>query len=239
MVRVGTDGIVSGNRVAALLGSYVQHRFAVLFYSLLLTLVVGPTAGALGLDGSFLEFFLAANLLLAVTSVSTARRWRILLIVLATLWAARLATAWLDQPTISVISLGTWTVLGLAASAGALRFAMRASRVDAEHIYAALSAYVLAGILLGLVYWALQQLSPSSFAVAGQFSRTSAIYFSFVTLATLGYGDITPRGEIARGLAIAEGVGGQLFLAVLIARLVSVYRRTDDGTSGPPQAERP
>jgi voltage-gated potassium channel Kch len=51
------------------------------------------------------------------------------------------------------------------------------------------------------------------------------MYFSFVTLATLGYGDIVPRSDIARGLAIVEGVGGQLFLAVLIARLVSLYAR--------------
>ena len=53
----------------------------------------------------------------------------------------------------------------------------------------------------------------------------SAIYFSFVTLATLGYGDIVPRTDVARGLAIVEGVGGQLFLAVMVARLVSLYGR--------------
>jgi len=64
---------------------------------------------------------------------------------------------------------------------------------------------------------------PGTFTVTGPFSQTSAIYFSFVTLATLGYGDIAPRGDIARGLAIIEGIGGQLFLAVLVARLVSLY----------------
>jgi len=202
------------------------------------TLVAAPVSGALGLDGSILELFLAANLLLAVTSVGTARGWQILLIALAILWAARVATAWLDASTLSIVSLATWTALGLAASAGALRFAMRASRVDGEHVYAALGAYLLAGILLGLVYWAMQQLCPSSFALSGAFSRTGAIYFSFVTLATLGYGDIAPRSEIARGLAIVEGIGGQLFLAVLIARLVSLYGHSHDGTGGPSGAPR-
>jgi voltage-gated potassium channel Kch len=57
----------------------------------------------------------------------------------------------------------------------------------------------------------------------------SAIYFSFVTLATLGYGDIVPRSDLARGLAIVEGVGGQLFLAVMVARLVSLYGRGSAG----------
>jgi voltage-gated potassium channel len=50
-----------------------------------------------------------------------------------------------------------------------------------------------------------------------------AIYYSFVTLATLGYGDIVPRSELARGLAIMEALAGQLSLAVMIARLVSLY----------------
>ncbi len=52
-----------------------------------------------------------------------------------------------------------------------------------------------------------------------------ALYFSFVTLATLGDSDIVPRTDVARGFAIGKGVGGQLFLAVLIAHLVSLYTR--------------
>jgi hypothetical protein len=102
---------------------------------------------------------------------------------------------------------------------------MRSTSVDAEHLYAALSAYLLAGIFFGNFYWVLQQIWPGTFAVTGDFSRMSAIYFSFVTLATLGYGDIVPRSDVARGLAIVEGVGGQLFLAVMVARLVSLYGR--------------
>ena len=58
----------------------------------------------------------------------------------------------------------------------------------------------------------------------------SAIYFSFVTIATLGYGDIVPRSDLARGLTILEGVGGQLFLAVMVARLVSLYGRREPST---------
>ena len=50
-----------------------------------------------------------------------------------------------------------------------------------------------------------------------------ATSYSFVTLTTLGYGDIVPRSEVVRGLAIMEAVAGQLYLAVMIARLVSLY----------------
>ena len=50
-----------------------------------------------------------------------------------------------------------------------------------------------------------------------------AVYFTFVTGLTIGYGDIVPRTDVARGLAIVEGVGGQLFLTVLVARLLTLY----------------
>jgi len=206
---------------------YLHRRFAILFYSLLLTLVAAPTSGALGVDAGLLELFLAANLLIAMASVGGERsRWALLLIVLI-LWAARAATLWLGHPLVALIGLGIWTLLGLFAAGAALRFAMRTRSVGGEHIYAALSAYLLVGILFGFLYWILQQAWPASFAIADGLSRMSAIYFSFITLDTLGYGDIAPRSDIARGLAMLEGVGGQLFLAVLIARLVSAYRQSD------------
>ena len=197
----------------------------ILFYTLLLTLIAAPVVTAFELKGSLIEFFLAANLLAAVMPVGAGRDRRILLAIITVVWLARPATVWFDQAALSALTLGTWTLIGLFAAAVALRFAMRATLVDAEHLYAALSAYLLAGIFFGNFYWVLQQIWPGTFAVTGDFSRMSAIYFSFVTIATLGYGDIVPRSDVARGLAIVEGVGGQLFLAVLVARLVSLYSK--------------
>ena len=55
-------------------------------------------------------------------------------------------------------------------------------------------------------------------------SVTTAIYFSFVTLASLGYGDVLPVSDPARGLAVLQVVSGQLYLAVLVARLVGMRR---------------
>ncbi len=83
------------------------------------------------------------------------------------------------------------------------------------------------GIFFGVIYWVMEHASPGTFVNANEFSRPSAMYFSFVTLATLGYGDIVPRTEVARGLAVLEGVGGQLFLAVLVARLLGAYSKQE------------
>ena len=209
----------------ALWNVYLQRRYAFLFYTLFFTMLAPPVLAVLGLTGIVIEFFLAANLLAAVMPFSATRPRHVLIAVTLVMWIARPLSAWFDHPVLSAVTLGVWTSIGLFAAASALRFAMGAKTVDAEHLYAALSAYLLAGIFFGLFYWALEQIGPGTFVFAGEFTRVSAIYFSFVTLATLGYGDIVPRTDVARGLAIVEGVGGQLFLAVLVARLVSLYSR--------------
>ncbi len=102
--------------------------------------------------------------------------------------------------------------MGLLAAANALRSALRATSIESEHIYAALSAYLLAGLSFGVLYWALELAWPGSLYYGGgaidRFSEADGIYFSFVTLATLGYGDFVPKSEVARGLVILEAVAG-------------------------------
>ena len=97
--------------------------------------------------------------------------------------------------------------------------------MDAEHIFAALDAYLLAGLMFGVVYWVLDQHWHTAFGAPteGDLALPHAIYFSFVTIATVGYGDIVPVGSAARSLAIVEAVGGQMYLAVLVARLVGLH----------------
>ena len=211
--------------VRALVRAYLRRRYTILFYTLVFTLLSAPVLSALKFSGTLLESLLATSLLAAILPVTAVRSRAYLLLAVGLVWLARPVTVWLDHLVLSAIALGIWTLIGLAAAAAALRYAMRAGQVDAEHLYAALSAYLLAGIYFGLLYWVIEEVSPGTFTVTAHFSQTSAIYFSFVTLATLGYGDIAPRADVARGLATVEGVGGQLFLAVLVARLVSLYSK--------------
>jgi hypothetical protein len=214
------------------LGSaYLRRRYMILFYMLLLTLVTAPVFSALKLSGNLMEALLAFSLIAAIMPVNGVRSRRALLVAMMVVWLARPVTGWFEHQVLSAMTLGIWTLIGLLAAAAALRFAMGATQVDSEHLYGALSAYLLAGICFGLLYWVLEQMSAGTFAVTGKFSQSSAIYFSFVTLATLGYGDIVPRADVARGLAIVEGIGGQLFLAVLVARLVSLYSKPGNQSS--------
>jgi ion channel len=209
--------------------TYFQRRYTILFYTLVFTVVASPVIASFGLSGGIIESLLAASLLTAVMPVEMGTSRRFLLAIMAAVWLARPAIAWLGHEVLSAMTLIVWTLIGFCAAAIALRYALRGEKVDSEHLYAALSAYLLAGVYFGLLYWVLEQVRPGTFVTAGNFSRTGAVYFSFVTLATLGYGDIVPRSDVARGLAIVEGVGGQLFLAVLVARLLSLYSRpTED-----------
>jgi voltage-gated potassium channel len=210
---------------AALGSAYFQRRYTLLFYLLLITIAAGPLLSSMGFGTDLIELFLAVNLLAAVIPIGGRNERRLLLIIVIVALILRVATGWLNQATLVAASRMIWTVVALIAAGGALSFAFRARSINREHVYAALSAYLLAGVFFGSFYWVLDQIHPGSFTVSGEFSPNSAIYFSFVTLATLGYGDIVPRSDVARGLAIVEGVGGQLFLAVLIARLVSLYAR--------------
>jgi hypothetical protein len=207
---------------------YRNGRYAILFYSLLFTLAVVPLRRTLGFPTSLLELFLAINLFAAVVPIGSRKTRRVLLTFLVVVFAVRVGAAWLEQAALVPLNLALWTVVALLAAASGMRFVLGARVVDREHIYAGLSAYLLAGIFFGVFYWFIERIWPGSLAIPGEemqgnFSLPLAIYYSFVTLATLGYGDIVPRSEVVRGLAVMEAVAGQLYLTVMIARLVSLY----------------
>ena len=111
-----------------------------------------------------------------------------------------------------------------------LRFVLRAPSVNGEVLCASISAYLMLGLIWTIAYWLVAKVTPNAFAFnTGTGTRESmdgfnAFYFSFITLSTVGYGDITPVSKIARWLAATEAMTGLLYVTVLIARLVALYR---------------
>jgi hypothetical protein len=87
-------------------------------------------------------------------------------------------------------------------------------------------AYLMLGFAFGCIYYLVEMLSPGCcFSInVSKLSSDSPdlMYFSFVTLATLGYGDITPAAKVSRALAEVEALAGMLYIAVFMARLVSM-----------------
>ena len=212
-------------RTSPLANLFGCHRYAVLFYTLILTLAAAPLLTAFQFSGDWLRVFLAFNLLVALIGVP-GRTLRALLIgFVAAVVALRLAPASAVGEGLATATVVAGSGLALVAVVSAMRFSLSATVVDAEHIYAALSAYVLGGLFFGVLHWAIASAWPGAYGDAAAVGAaglplSTAIYFSFVTLATLGYGDVVPKMDVARGVTVLEAVAGQLYIAVTIARLV-------------------
>jgi len=170
-----------------------------------------------------LEWLLALSLVAVVLSVR--RGWLRWILYAATVGfvGARLAQPMLDHPGPVFVSQSLFALACLLTAGVAVRRALGAGPVYGEHIFAALDAYLLVGLAFGVGYWMLETALPGFFSSAEALTAPRAIYFSFVTQATLGYGDMVPVSEHAQGVVVAQGMGGQMYLAVLIARLVSLY----------------
>jgi hypothetical protein len=214
--------------IGVLLTAYRRRRFAWLFGSLLLTLGAGPTLDALASRYNPLAVLLALNLLAAIGSVAREREMRLPLLLGGGFLVARGLRAALGLPGMLAFSEGLWVTAMALVTAAAVRHALRPGVVSSERILAALDAYLLTGLLFGVAYALLDRAWPGSFGAATPLGPGRAIYFSFVTLATLGYGDVVPVSEPVRGLAIVEAVSGQMYMAVLVARLVSLYSQQRD-----------
>jgi len=119
-----------------------------------------------------------------------------------------------------------------------LTFILRAPRVNAEVLSAGIASYLLLGMAWMFAYLMVAKWVPDAFVfTAGPdsehvLSGFNAYYFSFITLTTVGYGDIVPVNHVARMLTTLEAITGTLFMAILIARLVSLY------SSQPPGADK-
>jgi hypothetical protein len=218
----------TGRWLGALAAAYQRRRFAGLFGTLLLTLGAGATLDALLPRYNPLAVLLALNLLAAVASFAHEGHMRLPLLLGGGFVIARVLLTAAGVPGMLAVSEGLWVAAVLLAMVVAARHAFgRGGAVDRERIMAALDAYLLAGLLFGVAYGMLERAWPGSFGgvAPGELDLARAIYFSFVTIATLGYGDLVPVSPPARGLAMVEGVGGQFYLAVLVARLVGLYVR--------------
>src|SRR6476620_84067 len=143
------------------------------------------------------------------------------------------AGRWISHFRPDLVPPPVFLVAGLALIAfvvfNLLGFVLRAPSVNTEVLCASISAYLMLGLIWTMAYWLVDQLTPGgafSFNThAGKQSMNgfNAFYFSFITLSTVGYGDITPLSRIARWLAATEAMTGLLYVTVLIARLVSLY----------------
>ena len=135
------------------------------------------------------------------------------------------------SPDLELVSICFSALFFLLVILVLLRQLFTSTTVNLNVIYGAICIYILVGIEWGFIYSIMELYSPGTFnltqlssvSTEGVSMVNSFIYYSFVTLTTLGYGDITPISQPARSLAIMEAASGQIYLTVLIARLIGMH----------------
>jgi hypothetical protein len=153
--------------------------------------------------------------------------WFLAIIMLLSLWLKY----FFSPDVFATVSMMAGVFFTLVVTSQTVQFILSSKTVSREVVYAAMLVYFLLAQLWAMVYTLLDRIDPASFNLpAGQGDFLLLEYYSFVTLTTLGYGDITPLTKVAKAFSVLEAVVGQLYLVVVVAGFVGkfVARRSEN-----------
>jgi len=204
----------------------LRYLAVALLVLLALVAVAEQTAAAWGRGLMQIGFLLVLSV--AMWTVRERRGlFRIGVGILGALILTSIAGYWLSYAGVRFLQLGL--LLGLFGGIAWLAFKQvlfTAGPIDSNRLFGAISIYLLLGLIWSLVYVGIVEVDPDAFngAEAGPWLEIipDFIYFSFVSLTTLGYGDISPATPISRFVVYLEAITGQLYLAIMIAGLVGI-----------------
>ncbi|GAB1642207.1 potassium channel family protein [Krasilnikovia sp. MM14-A1259] len=161
---------------------------------------------------------------------------------------AGVAGVFADNEALSGVTFLAASVLYLVAPFSIVRDIGFHRGVDQQTMFGALAAYLLIGMAFGFLYACLGALQPGPlFGDNGDPTLPQALFFSFVTMTTVGYGDLVPAGNPAQSIAVLEALLGQLFLVTAVAKVVENWRprgwhrdgRAEPDAAGEPDADAP
>jgi hypothetical protein len=237
---------------------FAPHRHSALLAAIIAAFAVRPLIGDTGATSAIFSMALVVVLLVALYNINVdqlvGERGRLLaqnrrrLILGWTLAAAaaseRIAIIFVQSRTLNLIGSICWLLFILFVTLSELRSVLKQREVTGETICMAVSVYLLMGFTWTFVYAVIYQRHPESFGGLAAIQPGHQIevqhifpilgYFSLTTLSTIGFGDITPVTLQARYAAVAEGIAGQFYLAILVARLVGLQMMS---RSASPQGE--
>ncbi len=200
------------------------NRFSFLLISIVLFMLLRPFVEDLVGLSFLVDIFVTAILLSGIYAVSEDRVSLVFALLtglpaLFTNWAFQL----LKIPSLVLIQHICGGLFFAVATIIIIRHLINQKVITVDLIWGAVCGYFFIGFVWGDIYSLLETLQPGSFSLGqNQVSNDGFNYFSFVTLATLGYGDIVPLTKQAQSLAIIEAVMGQMYLAMNIAALVAI-----------------
>jgi voltage-gated potassium channel len=232
---------------------FAPHRHSALLVAIVAAFAVRPLIGDTGTSTAVFGLALVLLLLVALYNINVdelvgergrllaqSRRRRILGWALATAAAGeRVALMFMHSRTLELVGSICWLLFILFVTLSEFRSVLKQREVTGETICMAVSVYLLLGFTWAFLYAVMFQLHPESFggleaAKSGHPTPLLHIfpilgYFSLTTLSTIGFGDITPLTLQARYAAVAEGITGQFYMAILVARLVGMQMSQSTG----------
>jgi len=220
----------------------LPRRHTALLVALVVAFAVRPLVGDVGVGPIAFSVTMIVLMLLALYTIQVdeligerekllaqrKRRSRIAWLLAVPAIVERFAVAAVRIRWIDISGLIFWLLFFIYVTGSEFRAVLRQKEVTGETISLSICIYLLLGMTWSVLYVLLFYLQPHAFSFGGTaLSRTQLfpvlIYFSLTTLSTIGFGDITPLTLQARYAAVAEGITGQFYLAILVARLVGLY----------------
>ena len=218
-----------------LLEAYRERPYRNIFIAMMVLILIDALAPNALARGQFADLAFAALLVAALVETVRSRH--------NTAWALILGLPAIAMRIVSAFTEDSSRVNAVIVSLTALFIGFliwnllhdlsKGDRSTGERIFGALCAYIFIGLLFALIYSHMEFRQPGTFATSQAILAEDALtesnlfpiftYFSFVTLTTLGYGDISPIAEHARTLAWFEALLGQLYLAVMVAGFVALH----------------
>jgi len=213
--------------------SIITGHYSILLLFLFLLFVFRPyNYGTLYTEGW--KTFLTLTLIVSIFNCNHSFKTKIAISLLA---IPVLVLTWLNlayKSTDSYVLASLLTAIFMFISAASIvKDVLMRPKVTLETLRGLICAYFIVAFLFGYVYFFLEYVSPNTMQINSHFVSinehphffSDMLYFSFVTLLTIGYGDVVPVHEWGETTAVVEGIIGQFYIAILVARIVTVYSR--------------
>lgn len=218
---------MSPQLISPLAISSSKKRFLILLCLIMGNLFLVPIVNQFIAVRIVLNLFLTAIAISMVYTLSSKKHHVIVGSLLAIVMLSSLWSQYLYQNnTVAAVGMIAGAFFMVVVIRSIMMFLLKSEEVTDEVIYGAILLYLLAALMWAFIYTFLDLLDPTSFNMPNRSGGGDLLlfqYYSFVTITTLGYGDITPVTEVAKAFSFLEAVVGQLYLVVVVAWLVGMY----------------
>jgi voltage-gated potassium channel len=217
---------MSDKALSTLMQKYFKDRFLILLLSLFGMMVLIPMLEGFVSLTILMDIFLTIVFVSCIFAVSNKNRVILITFLLALPMFISIWIPGIERFPILALTFDFMGILFMAfVVVSILSFLFKERKVSVNIIFASIVAYLLLAVMWVFIYQAIEILHPGSFLLPEHITdeaRSVFSYYSFVTITTLGYGDITPITGVARGFSALEAVVGQIYLVVLVARLIGL-----------------